>query len=161
MSHSFPTRRSSDLTRPGQGFLSLGTSGVLFVVTPRYQPNPASATHAFCHALPNTWHQMSVMLSAASCLKWAKDLLGAPSEAAFIERASTFSFEARASAPIFLPYLSGERTPHNSASLRGSFHGLSFDTDAQNLAFLSILAIWKSVCQLAEFQEAKKKRGTI
>ena len=119
----------------GQGFLSLGTSGVLFVVTPTYQPNAASATHAFCHAVPGRWHQMSVMLSAASCLQWATQLLGAESTAALEARASSLSFAQRALAPIFLPYLSGERTPHNSASVRGSFHGLSHDTDAAALAY--------------------------
>ena len=119
----------------GQGFLSLGTSGVLFVVTPRFQPNAASATHAFCHALPGRWHQMSVMLSAASCLTWATHLLGASSEAELEAKAGTLSLTARANAPIFLPYLSGERTPHNSATVRGSFHGLSHDTDAASLAY--------------------------
>jgi xylulokinase len=119
----------------GQGFLSLGTSGVLFVVTPSYQPNAASATHAFCHAVPGRWHQMSVMLSAASCLAWATQLLGASSEAELEARASTLSMAERASAPIFLPYLSGERTPHNSATVRGSFHGLSHDTNAATLAY--------------------------
>ncbi len=122
------------LTVPSQGFISLGTSGVLFVVTPQYQPNAASATHAFCHALPHTWHQMSVMLSAASCLKWVKELVNAPSEAERVESASKLSIARRANAPLFLPYLSGERTPHNNASLRGSFHQLSFDSDAANFA---------------------------
>ncbi|MGC8730727.1 MAG: FGGY family carbohydrate kinase [Halothiobacillaceae bacterium] len=54
---------------PGEGFVSLGTSGVVFVAADRYEPDPASALHSFCHALPNTWHQMSVMLSAAECLR--------------------------------------------------------------------------------------------
>ncbi len=119
----------------GQGFLSLGTSGVLFVVTPSYQPNAASATHAFCHAVPGRWHQMSVMLSAASCLAWATQLLGAKSEAELEAKAGTLSLTKRAGTPIFLPYLSGERTPHNSATVRGSFHGLSHDTDAASLAY--------------------------
>ncbi|MEO8021804.1 xylulokinase [Polaromonas sp.] len=122
-------------TEAGQGFLSLGTSGVLFVVTPSYQPNAASATHAFCHALPNRWHQMSVMLSAASSLQWATRLLGAPSEGALATRASALTLAERAAAPIFLPYLDGERTPHNDADIRGSFHGLSFTTDAARLAY--------------------------
>src|SRR5205814_3427182 len=60
----------------GQAFLSLGTSGVLFVVTDSFRPNPERAAHAFCHCLPKTWHQMSVMLSAASCLDWAAQLTG-------------------------------------------------------------------------------------
>jgi xylulokinase len=119
----------------GQGFLSLGTSGVLFVVTPRYQPNAASATHAFCHAIPGRWHQMSVMLSAASCLQWATRLLGAKSEAALEAQAHTTTLEQRANAPLFLPYLSGERTPHNNAAVRGSLHGLNHDTDAASLAY--------------------------
>ena len=119
----------------GQGFLSLGTSGVLFLVTPSYMPNAASATHAFCHAVPGKWHQMSVMLSAASCLQWATHLLGAESEAALEAKASALTLSEREAGPIFLPYLSGERTPHNSASVRGSFHGLSHDTHAAHLAY--------------------------
>ena len=119
----------------GQGFLSLGTSGVLFLVTPSYLPNPASATHAFCHAVPGKWHQMSVMLSAASCLQWASQLLGVEAEAVLEAKASALSMGERAQAPLFLPYLSGERTPHNSASVRGSFHGLSHDTTAAHLAY--------------------------
>ncbi len=119
----------------GQGFLSLGTSGVLFLVTPSYMPNASSATHAFCHAVPGKWHQMSVMLSAASCLQWATHLLGVESEAALEAKASSLSLSAREVAPIFLPYLSGERTPHNSATVRGSFHSLSHDTDASALAY--------------------------
>jgi xylulokinase len=119
----------------GQGFLSLGTSGVLFVVTPTYQPNAASATHAFCHALPGRWHQMSVMLSAASCLQWAARWLGAPSAAALEAMASSLEPPARDAAPLFLPYLGGERTPHNNANLRASFHSLSHDTDAAALAY--------------------------
>ena len=122
----------------GQGFLSLGTSGVLFVVTPSYQPNAASATHAFCHAVPGQWHQMSVMLSAASCLHWATRLVGASSESEMEIKASTLTMQERASAPIFLPYLSGERTPHNSASVRGSLHGLDHDSHADSLAYAVI-----------------------
>ena len=121
--------------KAGEGFLSLGTSGVLFVVTPSFAPNAASATHAFCHAVPGTWHQMSVMLSAASCLQWAKQALGAASEAELESKASALDFSARAAAPLFLPYLSGERTPHNDAVLRGSFHGISHSADQAALAY--------------------------
>jgi len=122
----------------GQGFLSLGTSGVLFVVTPSFQPNAASATHAFCHALPQRWHQMSVMLSAASCLQWVSDLLGAGSAGDVARQAAALTLAERAASPLFLPYLSGERTPHNDAKVRGSFHELSFDTDARRLAYAVI-----------------------
>jgi xylulokinase len=122
----------------GEGFLSSGTSGVLFVVTPRYQPNAASATHAFCHALPRRWHQMSVMLSAASCLQWAAGALGLASASAVEAKAASLSPGQRATAPLFLPYLSGERTPHNDAHVRGSFHGLSHNTDQAALAYAVI-----------------------
>jgi xylulokinase len=120
---------------PGQGFLSLGTSGVLFVVTPSYQPNAASATHAFCHAVPGRWHQMSVMLAAASALQWVAKLLGAPDAGDVAGRAAALGASDREAAPLFLPYLSGERTPHNDAQVRGSFHGLDFDTDAARLGY--------------------------
>ena len=130
----------------GQGFLSLGTSGVLFVVTPSYQPNAASATHAFCHALPGKWHQMSVMLSAASCLHWAARLVGAAAESELEIKASTLTLSERALAPIFLPYLSGERTPHNSASVRGSLHGLDHDTHADSLAYAVIEGVTFGLC---------------
>ena len=122
----------------GEGFLSLGTSGVLFVVTPAFQPNTASATHAFCHAVPDRWHQMSVMLSAASCLQWATKLLGAPNEAALEAQARALDQAGRAASPIFLPYLGGERTPHNDAQVRASFHGMSHDTDSARLAYAVI-----------------------
>jgi len=122
----------------GQGFLSLGTSGVLFVVTPDFSPNAASATHAFCHALPGRWHQMSVMLSAASCLQWARQMLGAASEAALEQQASTLSPAQQAQAPLFLPYLGGERTPHNDAQVRASLHGLTHATDAAAIAYAVI-----------------------
>ena len=119
--------------KPGDGFLSLGTSGVLFVVNDRFRPNPASAVHAFCHALPGRWHQMAVMLSAASCLHWVTQLTGAGSEAALLARIETLTAAERQAAPIFLPYLSGERTPHNDANARGVFFGMNHDTDARAL----------------------------
>jgi xylulokinase len=119
----------------GQGFLSLGTSGVLFVVTPSYQSNAASATHAFCHAMPGQWHQMSVMLSAASALQWVTHLLGVANEGVLATQAAALTMAERASAPLFLPYLAGERTPHNDANVRGSFHGLNFETDATRLGY--------------------------
>ena len=141
----------------GEGFLSLGTSGVLFVVTPSYQPNAASATHAFCHAIPNRWHQMSVMLSAASCLQWAASALGMESASALEAKASQLSEKDRAAAPIFLPYLSGERTPHNDAQVRGSFHGLSNSTDQAALAYAVIEGV---TFGLTDGLNALKKAGS-
>lgn len=108
---------------PGDAFISLGTSGVVFVVNETYRPAPQSAVHCFCHALPNRWHQMSVMLSAAACLSWYCRLTGVK-EPQLLAEIETLSEEEKAAAPIFLPYLSGERTPHNDADASGSFHGI-------------------------------------
>ena len=118
-------------TQPGDGFISLGTSGVLFVVNDRYRPNPASAVHAFCHALPQRWHQMSVMLSAASCFRWFCNLVGQHEGALLAELArddSAVNYAVSDHAPTFLPYLAGERTPHNDPFAPGVFHGLKGQT---------------------------------
>lgn len=122
-------------TRPGDGFVSLGTSGVLFVVTDRLRANTGSAVHAFCHALPGRWHQMSVMLSAASCLSWITRATGAQNEAALLPEAQALSGTERLRAPLFLPYLSGERTPHNDPHAQGVFVGLGHDTGRGALAY--------------------------
>ncbi|MDM0056093.1 xylulokinase [Variovorax fucosicus] len=113
------------LVAPGQGFVSLGTSGVIFVSGAAFAPNPAQAVHAFCHALPGRWHQMSVMLSAASAVSWAVRAFGFADEAGLLAEAATLSPEARARAPLFLPYLSGERSPHNNAQAQGVLFGLT------------------------------------
>ena len=125
-------------TRPGEGFVSLGTSGVIFLSGDALRPNPARAVHAFCHALPGRWHQMSVMLSAAACLAWLKHLLGADSEAQLMAQAEGLTPAQRARAPIFLPYLSGERTPHNNPLARGVFFGLDHEHGAGDLAWAVI-----------------------
>ena len=113
------------IVAPGQGFVSLGTSGVIFVASDRFTPNPAQAVHAFCHALPGRWHQMSVMLSAASSVSWAVRSFGFADEAALMAAAATLAPDARARAPLFLPYLSGERSPHNNAQAQGVLFGLT------------------------------------
>jgi xylulokinase len=111
---------------PGDAFLSLGTSGVLWATTDRFRPNPARAVHAFCHALPATWHQMSVHLSAAGSLEWWAAASGV-SPAALVDELGP---PPVAPAPIlFLPYLSGERTPHNDVAIRGAFLGLDHNAD--------------------------------
>ena len=110
---------------PGDGFLSLGTSGVLWRTTDRFLPNPALAVHAFCHALPGVWHQMGVMLSSAASLAWAASTLGTPEAELLAPLGDTVDGPS----PVaFLPYLSGERTPHNDATVRGLFAGLSAET---------------------------------
>ncbi|NDR55732.1 xylulokinase [Aliiruegeria sabulilitoris] len=109
----------------GEAFISLGTSGVLFAASDAYQPDPATAVHTFCHALPDTWHQMGVILAATDALNWYAGLVGSD--------AATLTGElGELRAPgrtLFLPYLGGERTPHNDAQIRGSFTGLEHATD--------------------------------
>lgn len=116
---------------PGQAILSLGTSGVYFVTTDAFRPNPDRAVHAFCHCLPGTWHQMSVMLSAASCLTWAAKLTGSENEAALLAKVE--ASPERNERLLFLPYLSGERTPHNDPYATGVLVGLDHETDAAAL----------------------------
>jgi xylulokinase len=117
--------------RPGEGFVSLGTSGVLFVSNDRFRPNTEGAVHAFCHAIPDTWHQMGVILSATDSLEWLARITG--QGAADLSRAAEAGFRGPGE-EIFLPYLSGERTPHNNANARGSFVGLSHLSDPARLA---------------------------
>jgi len=119
------------VVRPGDAFLSLGTSGVLFLANGSYSPIPAAGVHSFCHALPSRWHQMSVILSAASCVDWAANLCG------MVDATAMFAaIEARgapASTEMFLPYLSGERTPHNDPNAKGVLFGLSHESDAATI----------------------------
>ncbi|WP_237154906.1 xylulokinase [Oryzibacter oryziterrae] len=112
--------------KPGVAFASLGTSGVLFVSNASFSPNTDGAVHAFCHAVPNTWHQMGVILSATDSLQWLSHLLDTPAPDL------TKGLDPKPAAPsplLFLPYLSGERTPHNDAGARGAFVGLSHTSD--------------------------------
>lgn len=117
--------------RPGEGFVSLGTSGVLFVSNEKFSPNTQGAVHAFCHAIPDTWHQMGVILSATDSLNWLSRITGKKQAELAGEAEAQFTGPGE---PIFLPYLSGERTPHNNAGARGSFSGLSQSTDTAQLA---------------------------
>ncbi|HWM86778.1 MAG TPA: xylulokinase [Kofleriaceae bacterium] len=119
----------------GQGFVSLGTSGVFFVASQGYRPDPDRGVHTFCHALPGVWHQMAVMLSAASCLRWVTQLCGAADEAALVAEVEALGTGVAARAPIFLPYLSGERTPHNDPFARGVWFGMGHDTDRAALGY--------------------------
>ncbi|RWD65151.1 MAG: xylulokinase [Mesorhizobium sp.] len=106
----------------GNAFVSLGTSGVLFAANASYLPNPESAVHTFCHALPNTWHQMGVILSATDSLNWLSEITGKSAGELTGELGETLKAPTGVT---FLPYLSGERTPHNDSAIRGSFTGLA------------------------------------
>ncbi|MBB5573057.1 MULTISPECIES: xylulokinase [Rhizobium] len=109
----------------GAAFVSLGTSGVLFAANGSYLPKPESAVHAFCHALPNTWHQMGVILSATDALNWHSSVTGKSAAELTGEVGDTLKAP---SGVTFLPYLSGERTPHNDATIRGAFIGLGHES---------------------------------
>jgi xylulokinase len=139
----------------GDALLSLGTSGVIFVSTRDFRPNPDRAVHAFCHCLPGMWHQMSVHLSTASCIDWAGKALGlaGPAEVfAVAEQAGP-----AAGPELFLPYLSGERTPHNDPHLRAGFLGLNSDSDAGRMA----LAVLEGVAfALADGLDALREAET-
>ncbi|MGF1771420.1 xylulokinase [Vibrio wakamikoensis] len=120
------------ITQPGQAMLSLGTSGVYFAVSDGFISNPESALHSFCHALPNTWHTMSVILSAASCLKWVAQLTNFDNVGDMIEQVEQSA--DKESEVVFLPYLSGERTPHNNPDAKGVFFGMTHTTTRLELA---------------------------
>ena len=107
---------------PGDSFLSLGTSGVVFTVTEKFAPAAESGAHAFCHAVPDTWHQMGVILAASDCVSWLCEVTGADVDSLMQAFART---DPAATDLMFHPYLSGERTPHNDANARGGFFGLA------------------------------------
>jgi xylulokinase len=120
------------VTQPGQAMLSLGSSGVYFVATQGFQGNPAQAVHSFCHALPNTWHLMSVMLSAAACLDHTATLTGAANVQSLLSNAEQRAFSS--STPMFLPYLNGERTPHNNPLAKAGFFDIDASCNSADLA---------------------------
>jgi xylulokinase len=110
--------------RPGSLSVVLGTSGVVFSTMPAFEPDPQARLHVFCHAVPEHWHAMGVMLSAAGSLRWFRDAFAAGMSY------EELIAEAAAAPPgsdgiLFLPYLSGERTPHADPHARGAFAGLA------------------------------------
>ena len=113
------------VVRAGEAFVSLGTSGVLFAANDGYHPDPATAVHTFCHALPDTWHQMGVILAASDALNWYAGLQNSDAQS-LTSGLGPLQAPGKAS---FLPYLGGERTPLNSATVRAAFTGLEHATD--------------------------------
>ena len=103
-------------------YLSLGTSATFFVACEKYQPNPAAAVHTFCHAVPNYWHHMAVHLNGASTISWISELFESDIAKLLSSKLS------QNNKLIFLPYLSGERTPHNNPHASGVFFGLTNST---------------------------------
>ena len=123
----------------GQGFVSLGTSGVVLVARNQLAPAPQTSVHSFCHAVPDRWYQMSVMLAAADSMTWLGAITG-QSPAALT---AGLGADLRNPGSVhFAPYLSGERTPHNDAQVRGGFTGLGTGTTPQDLT----QAVLEGVC---------------
>ena len=122
---------SMNVIKPGSAFLSLGTSGVFFVASHSYQPNAAGGIHTFCHCLPAQWHYMSVHLSAASCLSWLANTLQVANTKELLQEAEK-DYDPH-SPVIFLPYLSGERTPYGNPHAKGVFFGMTHSTTRAHL----------------------------
>jgi xylulokinase len=138
----------------GGAFVSLGTSGVLFAASRSYAPNAASAVHTFCHALPGTWHQMGVILSATDSLNWLATLTGATPDKLAAELGERLAPPGRVT---FLPYLGGERTPHNDASVRGAFVGLEHPSDRRALTRAVVEGVAFALC---DSRDALRAAGT-
>jgi len=127
---------------PGLVSVTLGTSGVVFAYTDVPNRDPQGRLHTFCHAVPGKWHVMGVTLSAGGSFRWARDTLGAAERnvalLSGVDPYEILTAEA-ANAPagceglLFLPYLTGERTPYPDANARGSFVGLTLRHDKRHL----------------------------
>lgn len=137
----------------GQGFVSLGTSGVVLMARGTCCPAPETAVHTFCHALPDRWYQMGVMLSAADCLSWFSKITGTAPDAL----TEALGDDLRPPSPLrFAPYLSGERTPHNDAKLRAGFDGIGAETTREDMTH----ALLTGICfGLRDCMEAIKATG--
>jgi xylulokinase len=133
------------VVEPGAAMLSLGTSGVVFVATGSFVANPRQAVHSFCHALPRSWHLMSVMLSAASCLDFTAGLLGERDVPALLAQAEQRGL--REDTPLFLPYLSGERTPHNNPHAKAVFFGMHAATERADLVNATLEGVCLGMAQ--------------
>lgn len=132
----------SGILRKGTLSVTLGTSGVVFAATEQFLLEPHGRLHAFCHAIPNRWHLMGVMLSAAGSLRWYRDVIGQQEvaqanssgiDAYDILTAQAEGVPAGSEGLIFLPYLSGERTPYPDPDARGAYIGLTLRHDKRHL----------------------------
>ncbi len=138
----------------GSGFLSLGTSGVLLVGKDSYAPAPETAVHCFCHAVPKRWIQMGVILSATNSLNWLSRNLGQSAEA--LAAGMPDRVEGPSSI-TFLPYFSGERTPHNDSAIRGAFLGIDISSEPTDLT----QSVMEGVAfGMRDCLEALKRTGT-
>jgi xylulokinase len=111
------------VVEPGTLSVVLGTSGVVFAALPAYRADPEARLHVFCHAAPDSWHAMGVMLSAAGSLQWFRDEVAGESYDELLREAA--EWPPGAEGLLFQPYLAGERTPHADPNARAAFVGLS------------------------------------
>ncbi len=140
----------------GDGFISLGTSAQYFVTGESYCPAPASLIHTFCHGLPGRWFRMAALLNGAGCLSWVAGILGEKDVGKLLREA-----EAAFTGPsplLFLPYLTGERTPHNDPHAKGVFFGLTQSTRREDM----VLAVLEGVAlALADCQTCLARTGAL
>lgn len=141
--------------RPGATFITLGTSGAVISPVDAVTANPGRVVHTFCHAIPAMWLQAGAMLSAASCLAWVARLLGASET----ELLAPLGAGPAAPSPVsFLPYLAGERTPHDDPHVRGLLDGLSHATDRNAI----VQAVLEGVAfALADCRDALTETGLV
>lgn len=130
----------------GRHFISVGTSGQYFVARERFRPRPGRLVHSFAHCIPDRWFDMAALLNGASCFSWLAMLLDMDVKRLLALAGKAKGEEAK---PLFLPYLAGERTPHNDMGLRGSLIGLSASTDAADLARAAVEGVALSFADVA------------
>jgi xylulokinase len=146
---------SINVINPGDAFLSLGTSGTYFVADNKCSPNAAAGLHTFCHCLPNLWHQMNCHLSAASCLSWWASVCQEKNVELLMQEAEQHNYLQTHA--LFLPYLSGERSPHGNPYAQGVFFGMTHETKRADLTE----AVLEGVAfNFAEGQKAMLASGT-
>ena len=131
--------------RPGDAFLSLGTSGQVFTVTERYRSAPETLVHSFAHALPQRWFHMACLLNGASPLAWWAQTCGLRVDELLEEAQGVES-----GAVLFLPYLAGERTPLNDPHIRGTFYGMGPGTDRACMTAAVLEGIAHSIREAAD-----------
>ena len=145
---------------PGVIAMSIGTSGVVFAATDIPAIEPEGRLHAFCHAVPGMWHFMGVMLSAAGSFQWFRDQFAPDIEfAALGERAG--SVDPASNGLLFLPYLSGERTPHPDPLARGAFVGLTVRHELPHLARAVMEGVAFGLRDSAELIKAAADLGEV
>ena len=132
-------------TNEGDAFISLGTSCQVFATSAHYRPRPETLVHAFAHCVPDRWFQMAAMLNGASCLSWVASALGRSDIDGLLHEVAK-AYQGPEDL-LFLPYLSGERTPHNDAAARGVFFGLYPSTTSANMTQAVLEGVAYSIAQ--------------